>query len=130
MWFVLDRPGTPREARAFLAVITVLLPGADLTPGFLFLSTWTDLRSGVGSIAATGALDDFERAIKAAAPEPIHKGSAAQVAKRSAGISPDRGRQVFREEDADFFAGRKAFADQLLEFTRGKDLVTVPYPRE
>jgi energy-coupling factor transporter ATP-binding protein EcfA2 len=43
-------------------------------------------------------------------------------------ICPYRGLQIFREEDAAFFAGRKAFAKQLLDFTLGKNLVAIVGP--
>ncbi len=107
MWVALDRQvREEKQGRAF-PVIPVLLPGADLTPGFLFANTWIDLRGGLEGMVAAEALDAFERA---------------------AAICPYRGLQVFREEDAAFFFGRKAFADQLLKFTLGKDLVAVVGP--
>jgi hypothetical protein len=40
-------------------------------------------------------------------------------------ICPYRGLQIFRAEDAAFFVGRKAFAEQLFAFTLGKHLVVV-----
>jgi len=45
-----------------------------------------------------------------------------------AAICPYRGLQIFREEDAAFFVGRKAFAEQLRDFTLGKNLVAVVGP--
>jgi hypothetical protein len=47
--------------------------------------------------------------------------------KRKPGVRY-RGLQIFREEDAAFFAGRKAFAKQLLDFTLAKNLVAVVGP--
>ena len=108
-----------KQGRAF-PVIPVLLPGADLTPGFLFSNAWIDLRGGLEGVAAAEALDAFERAINTSQP--------AQVPERVALICPYRGLQVFREEDTAFFFGRKAFADQLLDFALGKDLVAVVGP--
>ena len=41
LWFALDRQvREEKEGRAF-PVIPVLLQGADVTPGFLFLNTWS-----------------------------------------------------------------------------------------
>jgi hypothetical protein len=42
------------------------------------------------------------------------------VEHANAVICPYRGLQIFREEDAAFFVGRKALAKQLLDFTLGK----------
>jgi WD40 repeat protein len=120
MWFAMDRQvREEKQGRAF-PVVPVLLPGADLTPGFLFSNTWIDLRAGFEGVGAADALDAFERAINSTRP--------AQSPERAALICPYRGLQAFREEDAAFFFGRKAFADQLLEFTLGKDLVAVVGP--
>jgi hypothetical protein len=101
-------------------VIPVLLRSADLTPCFLFTNTWIDLRAGLESVAATEALGVFERAINSTQP--------VQALERAAVVCPYRGLQAFREEDAAFFAGRDAFAKQLLSFTRDKDLVAVVGP--
>jgi WD40 repeat protein len=128
MWFALDRQvREDKQGRAF-PVIPVLLEGADLTPGFLFANTWIDLRSGLDNVVAAEALNAFERAIKSNGPAPIREGLAEQAAERAATICPYRGLKIFREEDAAFFAGRTAFADQLLDFTRERDLVAVVGP--
>jgi len=120
MWFALDRQvREEKEGRPF-PVIPVLLPGADLTPGFLFLSTWIDLRSGVDGPAAVEWWDAFERAIKATGP--------AVAPERVSNIRPYRGLEAFREEDAAFFAGRTSFATHLFHFTSGKDLIAVVGP--
>ena len=120
MWFALDRQlRESKQGRAF-PVIPVLLPGADLTPGFLFTNTWIDLRTGLDGAVMTEALGAFERAINSTQPT--------QVLERAAGICPYRGLHVFREEDAAFFFGRKAFAEKLLGLTLGKDLVAVVGP--
>ena len=124
MWFALDRQvREEKEGRSF-PVIPVLLQGADLTPGFLFLNTWIDLRRGLDGVFTAEALNAFERAIKATEPVRHCEDSAAGVVERAA-ICPYRGLQVFREEDAAFFVGRKALAEQLLDFTLGKNLVVV-----
>src|SRR2546423_632278 len=116
MWFAMDRQvREEKQGRAF-PVIPVLLQGADLTPGFLFVNTWIDLRSGLDA----EALDSFAYAFKGPELATLGDGSIAQAAER-ASICPYRGLQVFREEDAAFFAGRSTFADPLLTFTRDKD---------
>src|SRR6516162_5942252 len=129
MWFALDRQvREEKEGRPF-PVIPVLLHGADLTPSFLFLNTWIDLRRGIDDVFTAEALDAFEQAIKATKPVRHYEDSAVQVVEYpGAAICPYRGLQIFREEDAAFFAGRKAFAKQLLDFTLGKTLVAVVGP--
>jgi hypothetical protein len=112
-----------KEGRPF-PVIPVLLHGADLTPSFLFLNTWIDLRRGLDDVFTAEALDAFEQTIKATKPVRSYEG----LAVRAAAICPYRGLQIFREEDAAFFAGRKAFSKQLLDFTLGKNLVAIVGP--
>jgi hypothetical protein len=120
MWFALDRQVLEeKQGRAF-PVIPVLLPGADLKPCFLFTNSWLALRNGLNGGVMSEALDAFERAINNTQP--------AQVSESAAGICPYRGLQVFREEDAAFFFGRKTLAEKLLDFTLGKDLVAVVGP--
>jgi WD40 repeat protein len=128
MWFALDRQVREEQEGCAFPVIPVLLQGADLTPGFLFLNTWIDLRRGLDGVFAAEALNAFERAIKATEPVRDYEDSAAQMAERAAAICPYRGLQVFREEDAAFFVGRKALAEQLLDFTLGKSLVAIVGP--
>jgi len=118
MWFALDRQVREEKQGRPFPVIPVLLPGADLTPGFLFSNTWIDLRSGVEGIAEAESLDAFERAINSRAAAPA-------ATERASALCPYRGLEAFREEDVVFFAGRSAFASQLLNFTLGKDLVVV-----
>jgi WD40 repeat protein len=120
MWFALDRQvREEKEGRSF-PVIPVLLPGADLTPGFLFLSSWIDLRSDVEALVTAESLDVFERAINATEPAP--------ASPERGLICPYRGLESFREEDAAFFAGRTKFATDLLGFTLDKSLVAVVGP--
>ncbi len=128
MWFALDRQVRMEKQGGTFPVIPVLLPGADLTPCFLFLSTWIDLRGRPDGLVADEALDALDRAIQARAAAPIHEDSALRAVGRSAAICPYRGLQIFREEDAAFFAGRKAFVSQLVDFIRAKDLVVVVGP--
>ncbi len=126
LWFALDRQvREEKEGRAF-PVIPVLLQGVDLTPSFLFLNTWIDFRRGLDSVFTAEALDAFEQAIKAT--KPVKRCEDSAVDHTAAVICPYRGLQVFREEDAAFFVGRKALAKQLLDFTLGKNLVVVVGP--
>ena len=75
-------------------MIPVLLQGADLTPGFLFLNTWIDLRHGLDGLFTAEALNTFERAIKATEPVRYADDSAARMTER-AEICPYRGLQIF-----------------------------------
>jgi hypothetical protein len=120
MWFALDRQVREEKQGRSFPVIPILLPGADPTPGFLFSSTWIDLRSGSEDIAAAETLNAFDRAINA-------KGVPGAT-ERAAALCPYRGLEAFREEDTAFFAGRSAFARNLLNFTLAKDLVVVVGP--
>jgi len=121
MWFALDHQVREEKRNRPFPVIPVLLAGADLTPSFLFLNTWIDLRDGVGSVAATEPLAAFEHAI-------IADGRAPAPTERLLAVCPYRGLEAFREEHAAFFAGRTAFASELLRFTLGKQLVAVVGP--
>ena len=120
MWFALDRQVREEKERRPFPVIPVLLPGADITPCFLFLNTWIDLRNGLDGTVKAESLDAFESAIKATEP--------ATIPERVLTVRPYKGLEAFREEDSAFFAGRTAFARQLLDFTLGKDLVAVVGP--
>jgi len=128
LWFALDRQVREEKQGQAFPVVPVLLPGADLTAGFLFSNTWVDLRAGLAGSATAESLDALASALKGTSPGPAITVSAAQAAERAAALCPYRGLEVFREEDAAFFAGRQTFASQLLEFTLGKDLVVVVGP--
>jgi Tol biopolymer transport system component len=122
MWYALDRQVREEKEGKPFPVIPVLLPGADLTPGFLFQSTWIDLSkidlsNGHDPERRAELLDLFERSLNATGPAP--------AAERDTSLCPYRGLEPFREEDAAFFAGRASFAQQLFEFTLGKDFVAV-----
>ncbi|MBV8224057.1 MAG: hypothetical protein JO232_02575 [Verrucomicrobia bacterium] len=68
-----------------------------------------DLRRGLDEVFTAEALDAFEQAIKATKPVRHYEDSAVRVVEYPvAAICPYRGLQIFREEDAAFFAGRKA----------------------
>jgi len=122
MYFALDRQVHEEERGHHFPVLPVLLAGADLTPSFLFLNTWIDLRGGLDSVEVAETLDAFENAITGTAP------TSKVFTKRAAALCPYRGLEAFHEEHAAFFAGRTAFAKQLFDFTLGKDLVAVVGP--
>ena len=118
MWFAMDRQvHEEREGRRF-PVIPVLLPEAtDLTPGFLFLNTWIDLRHDVTS---PEGLDTFVCAVRGQ-----------QVVSPSAGsvlFCPYRALQAFREEDRAFFFGRATFAEDLLAKVLTQNVTVVVGP--
>lgn len=91
-------------------VIPVLLPGVD-DPGlnFLALMTRIDLSHGVDE---QDRLDDLARAIQNERSRPSSERSKAPDPR--ANISPYRGLESFREEDAFFFLGRERFIDDLV----------------
>lgn len=121
MYFALDRQVREEKQGHPFPVIPVLLPGADITPSFLFLNTWIDLRSGI-DVAVAEPLEAFERAVATTVA------ATASAPERTVLFCPYRGLEAFREEDAAFFAGRTAFASELLKFTLGKELVAVVGP--
>ena len=118
--FALDRQVSEEKQGCAFPVIPVLLPGADLTPGFLFLNTWIDLRAGLGAAIVTEALDALESATRGVRP--------AESPDRTAPFCPYRGLRAFREEDAAFFAGREDLSQRLLELTVVGELVAVVGP--
>jgi hypothetical protein len=85
-------------------VIPVLLPGADPSPGFLFLNQGIDLRRDQADPAA------FEALVRALSGDSLAPSPALGEA-----VCPYRGLQRFREQDGGFFFGRDAFVDRLLE---------------
>jgi hypothetical protein len=101
-----------------LPVIPVLLPGCEPPLGFLRQLTWVDLRT-----------QTFDRGItilaKAARGEP----PGPEIQKDSdfvrASICPYRGLLHFREEDAQFFFGREAAIDKLVDSVQRRPFVAV-----
>src|SRR6516162_4428082 len=92
MWFALDRQVREEKQGRPFPVIPVLLGGADLTPGFLFLNTWIDLRRGLDDVFTAEALSAFEQAIKATKPVRHYEASAVRVVEYpAAAICPYRG---------------------------------------
>jgi KaiC/GvpD/RAD55 family RecA-like ATPase len=117
MWFALDRQVQEEKAGRAFPVIPVLLPGADPTPGFLFLNTWVDLRDDLTDPEGLDAL------ARAAGGEAEKRPEEIPVA-----LCPYRGLRAFREEDAGFFFGREAFAERLAEAVRKQALVALVGP--
>jgi formylglycine-generating enzyme required for sulfatase activity len=117
MWFALDRQVQEERAGRAFPVIPVLLPGADLTAGFLFLNTWVDLRQGTGE---SEALDTLVHA--------IHGEQVAPAVEIPSKLRPYRGLEVFKEEHAAFFCGREAFIEPLFEAVLKRNLVAVIGP--
>lgn len=106
-----QQPGFP--------VIPVLLPGGSPSPGFLELNTWVDLR--VGSTYQRGV----ETLAKAARGEAAGPDLAASAARLRAEICPYRGLNYFREEDAAYYFGREAAADELARMVSQKPCVAL-----
>jgi hypothetical protein len=104
-------------------VIPVLLPGAEFPltgrlPAFLSRTTWVDFRPGLDDAQA------FERlvsGIKGVAPEE-------EVVDPSASVNPFRGLEVFDEAHAEFFFGRDALTQQLVEQLREDRFLAVIGP--
>ena len=101
-----------------LAVVPVLLPGADPPLGFLSMNTMVDLREGPPGSEAVHALAG---AVRGRLPR------SEELAALEA-ASPYRGLRPFREEDAPFFFGREAFTETLAEVAQGSSLVAVVGP--
>jgi WD40 repeat protein len=112
--FALDRQVHEEQAGREFPVIPLLLPEADLSPSFLFLNTWIDLRTDP---ASPEGIDAIERALTTARPETAH------LAADS--VCPYRGLRPFREEDAAFFVGREAFVGRLQESVLSRNLVAL-----
>lgn len=111
-----------RAANPEFRVIPVLLPGGSLPergklPRFLARLTWVDFRAGLDDAAAFHALVS---GIKGVAP------GTGEVAGPS--VCPFRGLQVFEEENAEFFFGREALAQHLVEALREDRFLAVSGP--
>jgi len=112
--YALDRQVQEEREGQHFPVIPVILPGADITAGFLFLNTWIDLRTDRSDPEALNALArTVEGSIAGTRPEELEP------------LCPYRGLRPFREEDAAFFYGREAFSLRLLEAILSRNLVTV-----
>jgi WD40 repeat protein len=114
----LDRAAKDRSFRLFL----VLLPGlpepfdANTLPPFLSTRTWIDLRSGIEN---TRPFQLLINAIKGVAPGPDEP-----VEKRD-DICPYRGLRTFDEEHAEFFFGRDADIQRLVEKLKASRFLAV-----
>ncbi|HTI34615.1 MAG TPA: serine/threonine-protein kinase, partial [Miltoncostaea sp.] len=106
--------------RAFRKVL-VLLPGApgpdDSSLAFLADHPWVDLRAGVGDALAT---TDVVRALRGADVLP--------GLPSAEGVSPYRGLEAFREEDAPFYFGREEDVARVLERLRMGRFIAVVGP--
>jgi hypothetical protein len=117
-----DRAAKDRTFR----LIPVLLPGladpfdaGSVLPPFLSMRMWVDLRAGIEDPA------NFQRlvsAITGVPPGPV--GPAEPLAQ----TPPYRGLRQFEEEQADFFFGRDADAQRLLEKLKGSRFLVVLGP--
>lgn len=106
-------------------VIPVLLPDAQMPergrlPRFLSRLTWVDFRAGIES---TDALYRLVCGIKGISPGPLED-SGLLVED----VCPYRGLQPFREEDAEFFFGREALTQWLVEGLRKSQFLVVIGP--
>jgi WD40 repeat protein len=110
MEVAIDRANTDHDFRVF----AVVLPGIDhfdssKLPRFLAMKHWVDLRDGPES---AGAVQELVNAIKGVAPQQR------SPVTDDEGECPYRGLAVFEEEHADYFFGREAYVQRLLENLR------------
>ena len=117
MAFALDRQVAEEKNEGNFPVVPVLLPGADVTPGFLFLNTWIDLRSDPTDPEGLDALCKVMR-------EGVDVGYTAETGS----LCPYQGLRPFKEESAAFFCGREVFAQRIKETLLQRGLVVVIGP--
>jgi hypothetical protein len=117
----LDRAARDPEFRLFL----VLLPGlpehfdaAQLLP-FLTLRTWVDFRRGLDDERAFHALVSAINGSPLGPPVPIDSDQ---------GVCPYRGLEWFEEQHAEFFYGRDADVQRLLERLKTTGFIAVMGP--
>lgn len=115
----LERQVAEERRGAQFPVIPVLLPGAESPYGFLKQNTWVDFRTGLDDPIRLAVLG---KAIRGEPPGPDAQSSAQQAFSE---VCPYRGLLYFREQDAEFFCGREAATDQLLEAISNHRLVAV-----
>ena len=116
----LNRAATDHDFRLFL----VLLPGLPepfdvngLSP-FLATRTWVDLRQGFESARRLQPLVNAIKGVPLGPPETA----------RAPGVCPYRGLQTFDEEHAEFFFGRDADIQRLVEKLKGTRFLIVLGP--
>jgi WD40 repeat protein len=117
MAFALDRQVAEERNQRGFPVVPVLLPGADVTPGFLFLNTWIDLRA---DLADPEGLDALAKAARGQAQDGQQEAAS--------GLCPYQGLRPFNEESAAFFCGREAFARRILDTLSQRGLAVVIGP--
>ena len=115
MYLALER----QKQEPLFPVIPILLPNADPALSFLTLNTWVDLRGGIDDPVG---LEILTKAIRGEPPGPELQ---ERITAALATVCPYRGLRAFREEDAPFFFGRGAFADQLAGMVKQRSLVAV-----
>jgi len=89
------------ESNGDLAVIPVILEGAQLPAGFIALNTWVDLRSGIDDASIERLVRAIDMSEGVSTPPPSD-------------ISPYRRLDAFREEDASLFFGRRQAIDSVV----------------
>src|ERR1051325_3063682 len=118
MYFALNRQAQEEAAGRSFPVISVLIPGADLTSGFIFLNKWVGLRQ---SLTAEEGIAQLLRAVRGETQQKPDE----DIAQ----VSPYRELKPFGEEHAALFFGREEFSKRLLERVRSeKGLVAVIGP--
>jgi WD40 repeat protein len=104
--------------RAFRKVLALLPGGPEpVDPSLAFLATnpWIDLRAGV---VDPQGVDDLIRVLRGADVGP-------GLVTAPADVSPYRGLEAFREEDADLFFGREEDVSRLVERLRATRFLAV-----
>jgi WD40 repeat protein len=105
-------------------VFAVLLPGVqdpfdpNCLPHFLRTRTWVDFRRGPGSTDALQHLVNAVKGVPFGRPSP----------PTASDTCPYRGLQVFDREHADFFFGREADVQRLLEKLKGNGFLAIVGP--
>ena len=113
--YALNRQTKQTQDQSF-PVIPILLPGCQPPLGFLEENMWIDLRDRPVNDA------DLDRLAAAIQGEPVRLDGQQQPRLL---IEPYRGLLPFREEDADFFFGRKTYCQQLVDLVHQRSLVAV-----
>jgi len=116
-----------RASDADYRVIPVLLPDATLPergrlPHFLARLTWVDFRPGLDDSAA---LDRLVAGIRGVAPDTVEEDA---VNASKALVCPFRGLEVFDEDHAEYFFGREALTQYLVEQLRSDRFLAVIGP--